>query len=472
MSHDFSCRTQLSINGEPSISCMPITAEHALYLNASGPVLQEEADVALSLNGYEELEISKLAENDVCLERFGRRHHLRANHPVRICENDIIHIAGTSIRIVESTFVTSIPSSSLRHSRSRLGLVSAAACSLAMLCACQSSKAPAQDAAQAPVVQETAQAPGEQDTAQAPEEQCPGQAPAVQDAAQAPADGQDGCEDYTQKCIDDAPHVCRNHTWKQITDCKLDGKVYGCVEKSNTEAICTVVRTEGEMTYDCGADGELTCKNGDVVVCKQHEWTGSKKCQNNTVCAKVDGKADCVEKSTACSNGQCNIPAGKEAGICSSGQRMCLNNNIYACTNGIWRLQEACFAPSRCEQSDGEFKCTNPEPCKDGEYACDGKDRYLCKDKRWILSDSCQDGYACVQSSNTAIQCVRTLTGALRKIDAGSECNGSESKCDSQSGVVKCDNGYWRFSEICGPNSICEAEGNHASCVKKSKYVY
>ena len=461
MSHDFSCRTQLSINGEPSISCMPITAEHALYLNASGPVLQEEADVALSLNGYEELEISKLAENDVCLERFGRRHHLRANHPVRICENDIIHIAGTSIRIVESTFVKSIPSSSLRHSRSRLGLVSAAACSLAMVCACQSSKAPAaQDTAQAPVVQDTAQAP------------------VVQDNAQEPVAAQDGCENYTQKCIDNAPHVCRDHTWKQMTDCRLEwGIVGGCVEKSNTEAVCQVVRTEGEMVYECGSNGALSCKSGNIYVCKNHHWEYSKECGNNTVCAEVDGKAACVKKSSACSDGHCNIPAGKETGICSGGQRMCLNNNIYACIGNKhiatrWVLAEACFAPSRCEQSDGEFKCTNPEPCKDGEYACDGKDRYLCKDKRWILSDSCQDGYACVQSSNTAIQCVRTLTGALRKIDAGSECNGSESKCDSQSGVVKCDNGYWRFSEICGPNSICEAEGNHASCVKKSKYVY
>ena len=135
----FWCNTQLSINGNPSISCMPITAEHALYLNASGPVLQEDADVVLSLNAYEELEISKLAETDVYLERSGRRHHLSTNHPVRICQNDIIHIAGTPIRIVESTFVKKMPDQSCHYPKFRLGLVSAAACSLAMLCACTGS---------------------------------------------------------------------------------------------------------------------------------------------------------------------------------------------------------------------------------------------------------------------------------------------------------------------------------------------
>ena len=471
MSHTLYCKTQLSMNGQPAISCTPITLEQALYLNASGLVLKEDADVVLSLNGYEELEISSLTEQDVCLERLGRSYHLRANHPVRICENDIIHIADTSIRIVESTFVKNVPSASYHHSKFRLGLVSAAACTLAMLCACQSSKEPVvQEPAPAPAVQDPAPAPAVQDPAPAPEEKCPGQAPAVQEPAPAPAAAQDGCENYTQKCINDAPHICRDHTWKQITDCKHFGdRRFGCVEKSNTEAICTVVRTAGEQMYDCGEDGELKCQNGDVVVCKQHEWTESKKCQNDTVCAIVDGKADCVKKSTACSDGQCNIPAGKESGICSSGQRMCLNNNVYACTNGIWRLQEACFAPSHCEQSDGEFKCKNAEPCTDGEYACDDKDRYLCKDKRWVLSDSCQDGYACVKSSNTAIQCVRTLTGAVVPRDAGNECNGRETKCDSQTGIVSCENGFWRFSGICGPNyPICKAEDNHANCVKVS----
>ena len=456
MNQDFCCRTQLSINGQPAVSCMPITAEHALYLNASGAALQEEADVVLRLNGYEELEISNLAEKDVYLERSGRRHHLRTNHPVSIFENDIIHIADTSIRIVESTFVKIVLASSCRPYKSRLGLVSAAACSLAMVCACQSSKAPAAlDTAQAPVVQDTAQAP------------------VVQDNAQAPAAAQDGCENYTQKCIDNAPHVCRDHTWKQMTDCRLEwGIVGGCVEKSNTEAVCEVVRTEGEMVYECGSNGALSCKSGNVYVCKNHHWEYSMECGNNTVCAEVDGKAACVKKSSACSDGHCNIPAGKETGICSGGQRMCLNNNIYACIGNKhiatrWVLAEACFAPSHCEQSDGKYVCADAEPCTDGDYSCDGQDIYQCKDKRWVLSDRrCAPGVEyCYKKSNTAVECVPIpLSGEAPPI--GDECVDGESKCDSRTGVVICEDGFWKFSEVCGPKSVCKAEGNHASCVK------
>ena len=464
MIHIFCCKTQLSINGQPSVSCMPITAEQALYLNASGPVSQEYADVVLRLNGYEELEILNLAEKDVELERSGRRHHLRTNHPVRICENDIIHIASASIRIVESTFVKNISSS--WHSKFRLGLVSAAACSLAMLCACQSSKTPA--------VQEPAQTQATQDTAQVPAAQDNAPAPATQDNAPTPAAAQDGCENYTQKCIDGAPHVCRDHTWKQMTDCKVEfGIVGGCVEKSNTEAVCTVVRTEGEYMSECWPNDKIACKHGNVAVCKNDGWVESKKCENNTVCAEVDGKADCVKKSDLCSDGHCNIPAGKETGICSPGQTMCVNNNIYRCIGDKhieirWSLVEACFAPSHCDVLDGNYVCADAEPCTDGDYACDGPNIYECKDKRWVKSDrQCAPIEYCYKVSNTAVECgPNPLSGEAPR--RGNECVEGENKCDSRTGVVRCDDGFWSLSEICGPKSVCETEGNHASCVKIS----
>ena len=440
MSHVLHCTAKLSINDKPSLSCIPITAEHALYLNTSGPVFREDAIVVLSLNRYEELEISNLTEIDVYLERSGRRCHLHAAHPVRICENDIIYIEDTSIRIIESTYIEKTPSPAHKYI-SLLGLVSAVACSLTVFCACQKSNPPEN-----------------------------------QKVEQAPITAQDSCENDTQKCIDDAPYICKDHTWKQLKDC------FGyesCVEKSKTEAICEVFRNPGALVEAPCKEGAYKCQDGSVSVCDKNEagqleWIDLKKCDGNTVCVESEDKAECVEKSKACHYTQCNIPVGKDTGICTFEQTMCFNNNIYRCFGDRWKLQETCFSPARCQESDdGKFECADAEPCTDGDYACDKEKIYQCKDKKWGLYDTCKNDLYCRKRANDAPECVKQPSGSLAPLPDGNECKDGDTKCDSKTGVVKCFNGYWRFTEICGPKLLCQKEeGKQAACTKPMFTIY
>ena len=415
------CITRLSINGESPVSCMPITQEAALYLNETGSVSREEAEVALQLNVYKELMIHHLGKKNVFLERTGRRRRLCFGHPVRICEDDIIHIEGTSVHLIESTFVSFKPSSSVSGRVFRLCMASSVVCSLVAFSACHKY--------------------GEEEKI---------------------------CVNDAQRCIDhDNPHVCKNNAWVRTEECTANQV---CVEKSNTQAVCEILQLPAEENTACD-EGSQKCYHNSIFVCEQNHWTLSKICKNKTGCSVLEGKADCVDIIYDCERDNCTIPVSMGEGVCTNGQQLCFNNSVYTCTQQRWKLEQSCVSPSYCGYENSKLVCVNAGPCVNGDVVCDnltfykGK-IYQCKDNKWVLSETCEDAYECVKTSNKAASCV-PMPDEGEPVQR-EECKHADMKCDSGSAVLECDDGSWALKEFCDEDKRCKkAADGKASCVKK-----
>ena len=413
-----SCKTVISVNGQQPVDCLPITHEDVLALGPNGVTTHDLAAVRLELDAHDELVVVSVGQIPASLERCGRKLQLREGKPVRICENDVLLMNESSIRIVKSTFLISksvAPKTPWLQTTKRILAASAAVFSMTAMAACE------EDGADVNRVQQ-----GQQ----------------VHHGA---------CAQGDQKCDGNDVLRCEGGAWRIVETCDGD-KV--CVEESNASAYCKLNALSGDVSFEC-SEGEMKCGNNSVYRCEDGFWELDHSCVNGDECVQVSNtSAYCEMEHTAGI-----LPAYE----CTPGEMKCDGNDVYACNGGFWELDKSCDTFEVCVEQSNDSAVCDVVPlagdisldCDDGEMKCDGNDIYACKNGVWELDKSCDTFEICVEQSNNSAVCeIEPLAGVIPL-----DCNDGEMKCEGND-VYACKNGVWELDKSCSGDEVCIQQSN------------
>ena len=157
---------------------------------------------------------------------------------------------------------------------------------------------------------------------------------------------------------------------------------------------------------------------------------------------------------------------------CQEGYTLCIDNNAYECVNHRWKLIEECQKPAQCYNGNPKPRCSitkwyptpqpekafckYSEPCTNGHYMCYGHHEiYQCKDNKWIFNKECSGGLFCQLESETEAKCIEHPC-PRGKPAIFSECDREQMKCDSETAIMICDLGKWRYKRICKEPKVCK----------------
>ena len=414
-----SCKTIISVNGQSPVECLPVTHESGLMLCETGVASADLAAASLELDEHDELVVLKTAEIPVALERSGRKMQLRSGKSIRICENDILWIGESSIRIVKSTFViykTERKSPFMRTARKVIA-ASAAVISMAAFSACE----------------------------------------------------ENSCEPGAQKCDGGKVMTCQAYgEWKVSEVCSDDSV---CIEHDNRTASCNVDVISGDMPPAECHSGEMKCEGNSVMKCTNGYWEVAETCKN----------AACIEASNTSAYCEANdlggvLPYDGRDDCSKPGEMKCEDNQAYRCDekSGRWEVAEKCTDGAVCvESSNTSAYCEvevlggDAEPpideCDSGAMRCDGNKAMICKDGFWEVSEICADAEDCIEESNTSAHCdVSDISGIAPPM--GKECEAGQMKCENNN-VYACSDGFWAISKECKKHEECiEISNDSAVC--------
>ncbi|MBQ9817884.1 MAG: hypothetical protein IJM59_10545 [Proteobacteria bacterium] len=469
-----SCKTIISVNGQSPVECLPVTHESRLMLCETGVASADLAAASLELDEHDELVVLKTAEISVALERGGRKLQLRSGKSIRICENDILWIGESSIRIVKSTFViykTERKSPFMRTARKVIA-ASAAVISMAAFSACEenSCEPGAQKCDGGKVM--TCQAYGEWKVS----EVCSDDSVCIEHdnkTASCNVDVISGdmppaeCHSGEMKCDGDSVMECTDGYWEVAETCKNAT----CIEASNTSAYCEANDLGGVLPYDgrddCSKPGEMMCEDNNVYRCdeKNGRWEVAEKCTDGAVC---------VESSNTSAYCEVEVVGGEAPPFeCDPGEMRCDGNKAMICKDGFWEVAKKCIDGAVCvESSNTSAYCEvevlggDAEPptdeCDSGAMRCDGNKAMICKDGSWAVSEICADAEDCIEESNTSAHCdVSDISGVAPPMN---ECEAGQMKCENNN-VYACSDGFWAISKECKKHEECiEISNDSAVC--------
>ena len=413
-----SCKTIISVNGQSPVECLPVTHESGLMLCETGVASADLAAASLELDEHDELVVLKTAEIPVALERGGRKLQLRSGKSIRICENDVLWIGESSIRIVKSTFViykTERKSPFMRTARKVIA-ASAAVISMAAFSACE----------------------------------------------------ENSCEPGAQKCDGGKVMTCQAYGEWKVSEVCTDGNV--CIEHDNRTASCNVDVIEGDMPSDECLSGEMKCDGDSVMKCTNGYWEVAETCKD-AACIEASNTSAYCDMETA--DGVLPYDGRDDCG--KPGEMKCEDNKAYRCDEktGRWEVAEKCTDGAVCvESSNTSAYCEvevlggDAEPptdeCDSGAMRCDGNKAMICKDGSWAVSEICADAEDCIEESNTSAHCdVSDVSGVAPPED---ECEAGQMKCENNS-VYACSDGFWAISKECKKHEECiEISNDSAVC--------
>ncbi len=258
------------------------------------------------------------------------------------------------------------------------------------------------------------------------------------------------CKDAQSFCTSSKYYICQNHEWTESSDSQIQSqcKMFGCLPD---ESACA------ECLKDACVEGKMvTCENGKI---KSTTPCKTNACENDTKCEDF-----CTEGEKTCKNGELFIcrdnalvkekdcPAGCDevtnnscASSCNENETYCVNGKTRTCKNGVLSDDaEACPNGASCKDQN------NCGECKDDVTICENGQIKNCSNGAWGLAVACTGGYSC----KDAISC--------------GDCKDNETKCDNVEkdnqkdvGIVShCVHGQWVEED-----SACRDDsGNPVSC--------
>ena len=274
-------------------------------------------------------------------------------------------------------------------------------------------------------------------------------------------------------------------------------------------------------------EGTIRCKNGNIEKCNDQgkyeidhqctdSWGKSSTCKNDTECEGrcTDGEVSCVDEGSSgaeytCIEGEwdkthkklcktvwgedtkCNTdtdlcPESCENGskyCCMNGENGCLQNQLYTCTDGVYRNPEPCSGqgttPGKCKDNSkcdfcesGETSCTDPNgvgtyytcnqegnwstgtTCKGtfGNLRCSGS---VCAKECELGTQTCRDSklYHCSNNNNWDNDNTIPCEFGCKDESSCNECKENDTTCEKDSNgisvVKRCYKGEWKITTYC-----------------------
>ncbi|MBQ9818213.1 MAG: hypothetical protein IJM59_12225 [Proteobacteria bacterium] len=279
---------------------------------------------------------------------------------------------------------------------------------------------------------------------------------------------------YPEGCPDcpmdgDESVLCRHYIFNDaFGQNRCPTKQFECVTEGAYVPYCKIL-TASQKDEDVCAGFENQCNGNTLKVCANNEFTEIPCDNEGKICAKIGGKATCVDS-------------------CSDEDNKCTDGILYVCRDHFLS-KEKCVKGEICGIRDGEPACLkgceiNDVILSSGESYCDDSALVSCTDGK-LSREECPGGI-CENDMCTLASCdgvpngeTRCNEGILEKCSNGkfitvpgecsADCITGSKKCDGETKYFVCEDGHWSAeSTSCPDNSVCTEQDGDARCKPQS----
>lgn len=265
-------------------------------------------------------------------------------------------------------------------------------------------------------------------------------------------------------CRANSPPTCLNGAELQTCGLVAGTSCWALSKQTCEGSVCAIVNGTAQCLPKCSSPcsiGDAKCQNNALLTCQTNPRTGCLDWMVKVVCSDAapcnQEKRACFQKGTTCSTPDCP----------SEGATQCTTGGFQTCTKQgeclAWGPVQACPTGETCDAT--QSKCTKePVPCasvvnpctqQDGKRCAGGKIVETCGPDAtnpnclsWGNPVSCNDGETCSNGKCEGPSCTSDCTSS-----SGTVCGirGPKTCSQVQSGCWQ-----WGAERPCGTNETCD----------------